>query len=271
MKHFLVTRFNLKTEDWKFAVDGSEVLTDEWLKNRWQLFETFCLPSVINQSNNNFIWTVFFDTQTDEYYKKKINELSLTFSNFKPIYIDSMNLFQSKLKEFIHDNCDDNDKQIITTRLDNDDIIHESFISRIQSLASKAKDNTVIDLRKGYQMQLKKTYLLKEISLAFNPFISVVENSNNFETIITKQHLEWKKNTTIISDDQSFLWVQIIHSKNKLNTILKSFYFVNKTPKGFSLESNYKKANETKLFLKNAVIFLRNSLKTLLIPTKKES
>ena len=50
MKHYLLTRFNLTFKEWKTSKNGELVLTDKWLKNRFELFENYCLPSVKNQT-----------------------------------------------------------------------------------------------------------------------------------------------------------------------------------------------------------------------------
>lgn len=50
IKHFLLTRFNVKMLD-KFRNDrnGTSTHTEEWLLRRFELFERYCLPSVNNQ------------------------------------------------------------------------------------------------------------------------------------------------------------------------------------------------------------------------------
>ena len=58
-KHFLITRFNLKKKGWETTKNNEKIQTEEWLRHRFELFEAYCLPSVINQSNQDFIWYVF--------------------------------------------------------------------------------------------------------------------------------------------------------------------------------------------------------------------
>ena len=52
--HYLLTRFNLAL--WIEDKNGAAIDREEWLKRRMALFETFCLPSVKNQSCQNFSW-----------------------------------------------------------------------------------------------------------------------------------------------------------------------------------------------------------------------
>jgi hypothetical protein len=74
-KHFLLTRFNLRVEDWATTKNGDQVLNDAWLMDRFRLFESYCLPSVKNQSNQDFTWFVFFDKNTPDKFKCKLGQL----------------------------------------------------------------------------------------------------------------------------------------------------------------------------------------------------
>ena len=60
-QHFLLTNFNVRLP--KFSQDGNglSVLTEEWLEHRLMLFERFCLPSVLGQTNLGFTWLVRYD------------------------------------------------------------------------------------------------------------------------------------------------------------------------------------------------------------------
>ena len=55
-KHYLITRFNLRADNWDVTKNNEQLLTDEWMDNRMWLFENFCFPSVIGQTNQNFEW-----------------------------------------------------------------------------------------------------------------------------------------------------------------------------------------------------------------------
>src|SRR5438105_5292995 len=58
IQHIFLIRFNVT--DPKY----SNRLTPEWLENRFELFESFCLPSLIGQSNQNFSTYIYFDSKT---------------------------------------------------------------------------------------------------------------------------------------------------------------------------------------------------------------
>lgn len=223
MNHFLITRFNLKNPHWKNSKNEYHVLSKEWLDERFRIFETYCLPSVKNQSNQNFIWFVFFDVDTPQLYIQKINLITEQYPNFEPIYIDGFKELGSALQQYIETSQPDPNAFFITTRLDNDDTIHKDFIKTIQKLyIPKAK--TVIDLRLGYQVILLngKDIEIRNYQLQYNPFLSLISNLVDFDNIMTQKHDYWKTFPNTIINDTDHLWIQVIHQNNKLNRKLKT-------------------------------------------------
>ena len=217
MKHFLITRFNLKNSLWKKDGENFKVLTEEWLNHRFFIFENYCMPSVLNQTNQNFIWLLAFDIDTPEVYKIRIKSLFANYSNFYPLFIDGFSCLLPSIKEKIQDLITLQDRYVITTRLDNDDFIHKNFIKTIQDLFVPTS-NTIIDLRRGYQLMVKdSTSQVRAFKNKYNPFISLIESVTNFDTVISKEHHEWKNGTTRMVNTKDYLWIQIVHNNNQVN------------------------------------------------------
>lgn len=124
-QHYILTRFNLRADDWTVTKNNEKVLTEEWLEERFDLFENYCFTSVKNQTNQNFKWLVFFDINTPEVYKQKVENYRKTYQNFLPFFINGMNDFLPEIVKNI--NKLDSKEYIITSRLDNDDCIHENY------------------------------------------------------------------------------------------------------------------------------------------------
>lgn len=72
--------------------------------------------------------------------------------------------------------------RIITTRLDNDDIIRDDFIERIQLAFSDTMDNTFLTFREGYHYDEQKQILLK-YAWEYNHFTSRVERRENLKAV----------------------------------------------------------------------------------------
>lgn len=216
VQHFLLTRFNLKLKEWQTTKQGESVLSNLWLTKRFELFTKYCLPSVKQQTNQNFIWIVCFDTETPDVFKSDIEIIANSYSNFKPIYIDGfidpLAIISKKIRSYLTIS----DTHIITTRLDNDDAIHKVFIETIQK-SFKSDDAYIIDIVKGLQfIPGKKHDTIRAMNLAFNPFLSFVEPCNNIKTVLSRPHLDWKDTKHFAINTQP-LWMQIIHEQNITN------------------------------------------------------
>src|SRR4051812_793289 len=57
---FLFTRFNSRIE----YAPGDLGINNSWLAHRFNLFETFCLPSVLAQTQKDFFWILDVDERT---------------------------------------------------------------------------------------------------------------------------------------------------------------------------------------------------------------
>ena len=215
-QHYILTRFNLRATDWTVTKNKEKVLTEEWLKERFDLFENFCFSSVKNQSNQNFKWLVFFDINTPESYKIKVEEFRKSYENFYPFFIDGMPNFLPEILKNIK--LLDTEKYIITSRLDNDDSLHEDYVEVIQSYFDK-QNHLAIDLIDGYTLQIGEKIRLGFQKHLYNPFISLIEKKeDDFKTVwFRSRHGSWKYEKNIIRVKDKRLWLGIIHSKNKVN------------------------------------------------------
>ncbi len=94
----------------------------------------------------------------------------------------------------------------------------------------------IIDLRSGYSITLGKSYSeIRKYYSCFNPFISVVETTNNFETIISKMHHDWESSNNIVVFNEMNLWIELVHKENKINSTkknLKRIYKINNSSFG---------------------------------------
>jgi hypothetical protein len=176
-RHFLITRFNLRISGAEMSKDksGNEVLTAEWLERRFSLFMNYCLPSVINQFNRNFLWLIYFDESTPEVFRYKNQLLEDKYPDIlKIVYADRYDAFLKRYSSDILSLCPQNLSHVITTRLDNDDIIHSGFIDRIQNqFAGQAF--TTVNFTKILMLSPKNSDKLFIDYVFSNHFISLIE------------------------------------------------------------------------------------------------
>ena len=236
--HYIATRFNIQHSGWQNTKSGNEVLTENWLQNRFEIFEKYTLPAVLNQSSKNFKWCIFFDLNTSQVFKKKIQRLLEKHLFMSAIFIENYDELVPEFIFFIKQNKT-SASYIITTRIDNDDIIHRDFVKTIQSLFHP-RDLCVIDLRSGFQMSIDvEPAEVRNYSHPFNAFLSVIEPVNSCSTIYSRQHYHWKNEKTIVYEKKR-LWIELSHDENYVNhrqVKLKMSYSFE--PKRFALSEQF--------------------------------
>ena len=213
--HLLITRFNLKNSDWKFTKNNDNLLDDKWMTERMELFQNFCLPSAVNQTNKNFKWLIYFDNSTSDFFKNEIQKIIQNHSNILVFYIEGMPEFNSSILKYISENTKDK-PYLITSRIDNDDCIHKDFINEVQQKFNN-QDFMAFDFIKGYTLQVEPKILLGKKEHIFNPFISLIEKNENPKTVWHYVHNMWKKEPRVTQVTDKRIWMSIIHEKNKVN------------------------------------------------------
>ncbi|NJL09285.1 MAG: hypothetical protein HC908_00795 [Calothrix sp. SM1_7_51] len=127
-EHVIITSFNVD-----FGLKSrEEILSFEYLNQRFGLFKQFCFPSVLHQTNQNFKWLVFFDSETPDILKMEISRLA-EWDNFRPVYVKPArkpgDFWRDIVKEYISPGFD----FLITTNLDNDDSLSKYFVEIVQN------------------------------------------------------------------------------------------------------------------------------------------
>jgi hypothetical protein len=217
-KHFLATRFNVRIGGWDTTKNGEVLLDDSWMDNRFELFENYCLPSVINQSNQSFTWCIYFDLHTREVYRQRIKKLTESYPNIRIFFIDSIGELKPHLINFIKSNVKGNSHYVITSRLDTDDLLHRDYIKVVQQLFEPSH-TAVIDLRNGFKINIEEGGCeIRNYTQSFNPFISLIEKTEFVETVFNQMHHEWYKAKKVIPFCDRQLWIELVHKKNWMNS-----------------------------------------------------
>jgi hypothetical protein len=226
--HFILTRFNLRL--WTEDKHGETTQTEEWLNNRFDLFEKYCLPSVKAQTCKDFTWLILLDRETPEVYKQRIHNDVDCMQNVKCIWVNpqySWN-FVRIFGEVINKYKSQAEPRIITSYLDNDDSINVDYVKTIQDIALTLKPNTFITYTYGLQYYVEDNYCVKE-RFPNNHFISLLEFPNKGELVRTVYGYGGHgciyriKDSMIhikeIDDKNTPGWLEVIHTKNIDNDV----------------------------------------------------
>lgn len=176
-RHFIITRFNLRHVSKAEGTDksGNSVLTDEWLEHRLEIFNKYCLPSMVNQSNKNFKWLLYFDTTTSPEVQESNKQLEKQYPDIiKIIYTDGQEGLIRGYRQDILSLCPPETKFVISTRFDNDDIVHKDFIKKIQDSFSFQDFEAVNFLKILMITPDRKNKIHIDYSFS-NHFISLIE------------------------------------------------------------------------------------------------
>jgi hypothetical protein len=225
-RHFVLTRFNIKLDTFpSHDKNNRPVHTEEWLENRFCLFEEYCLPSMINQTCTDFIWFVLFDTETPDRFLQKIKVYEEQYPFFKPLFLESGNpdFLRKKFNEIVVKYLGADDQYIITSRIDNDDAFHRDMIRDVQELFNK-QENVFVSFIYGLQFDTRRKVLAR-MHYDNNHFISRIEKrSDAIDTVLTHEHTQIGKVTDVIYIDnrKKPLWLEIIHEGNIINYLYSS-------------------------------------------------
>jgi hypothetical protein len=225
--HILVTRFNIKEETWKESKNKKPVGNLIWLENRIYLFNKFCLPSVLNQSNKNFYWIIFFEEGTQKQIERVLQNIML-YSFIFPVFVKGMNGFNEMLPIYVENLMTKPALKIITTRLDNDDAIHEDFIKNIQMGSDEDFDKFFIDFPKGLCLSVVEVAKISRYMFPKNQFLSLVERIKTGELprlVFCNFHNKLDTEYPIKSLTEENQWLQIVHEDNLINSFKGSLTY----------------------------------------------
>lgn len=263
--HYISTRFNVPTKIWGKTRDGHQPLTEKWLSDRFEIFINYCLPSFKNQTNQNFQWFVFFDTNTPEKYIEIIEEIKSSYINFKPVFVND---FEEMFEKFKLISSSHDRDFVITTDIDNDDMIQKDFIKNIQELYQPLH-NLAIDLKLGLQLTKTSadTAFAQILYYTGSPFVSLVEERNNVKTVMHQSHTLYRNSEHFVYYDEEPRYIQFIHEFNLVNSTLpnmKRLYSIDYNQYGVM------KKNQLKISKSEAIIFnIKRSLSIVLKLLKK--
>ncbi len=210
--HYLITRFNVKISEHGPERMNSPVIDDRWLHQRIELFLTYCVPSVLNQKNKQFHWLIYLDVDTPQFVLNKIEYLKHLDRGIVFFFVADFNQMLNHIrKEFEKSKL----PYIISSRLDNDDMVGDQFIQCIQD-AFIPQPNTMININAGYVYHAGNKVLTKWRNKYTNQFSSIIEakSTGHFITIYGFPH--WKP--PFQSQTQNVLdipcWMEMVHPDN---------------------------------------------------------
>lgn len=256
-EHYIITRFNLPVFRPKLGGEEMPSACDEkYLVYRFELFEKYCVPSIKNQTCQNFKWLILMDSRTPDVFKDRLQRLHEEYDNLRPFYLnlddyrppypteyislyddyapvagipDYAHVYEDVKREiqhivtplFIRD-CilsisSEKPDYYITTRIDNDDSFHKDLVALVQQRVKVHPEHVVIDYPNTYKY-ISYDNVLYRYTLRNNHFLSVVESSKDtFQSAIYWNHLYIDKFVKTEHIYMKPMQVEVIHGNNVVN------------------------------------------------------
>jgi Putative rhamnosyl transferase len=206
--HVLLTRFNLPSEGVESIIRAKE----GWLRDRIALFEHYCLPSVLAQTNQDFHWIIYFDPGSPEWLKQLIQSHA-NQGAYVPIFRPSVS--KAELIADIIQVTGGRGARLITTNLDNDDGLAINFVERLQA-SGPHEERTAVYLSHGLIKSNSRLYLRTD---KHNAFGSVVETWASPSTCWADWHTLLGKSMRVIELYDEPGWLQVVHGANVSNRV----------------------------------------------------
>ena len=215
-KHYLLTRYNLGLYKAPQKTRHNKAINpDKWIKERTELFAKYCVPSVVNQTCKNFKWIIAIDTNTPMTHLMQIREVIKDKVYGK---VDYEAVVGTNFRQAVKDVIGIPGDILITSRMDNDDMIHKNYIKDIQLWYKYKQKTGVLIYPTGwiYNPVKKKLFHCRYMK---NPFISLVEKADKkVRTILFHRHTEAVNYYKLHKiENKEHMWCQIIHKSNLAN------------------------------------------------------
>ena len=165
MKSYIITRFSIYDYTYKcFELSihhlnnayREKLFCEKRLSYKFNVFKKVTLPSVLNQTNQNFEWYIYTSPHLPNKYKKKLLNLIEPYPKIKCCFVSCLKDF-FEFKELPH--LDYDKEPYCTVRLDDDDGLNKNFLKIVEE-NHKFKKNTIISFPRGTKFTYKNNNII---------------------------------------------------------------------------------------------------------------
>ncbi len=223
MLHLVLTRYNIGAQ--RRVPRLLNMAYEDWWNLRLRIFQECCYPSMLQQTNSDFLWLIAVDQDTPANQLHELRAI-LQPANFLMLRPSSYEwqFGAQTLREFLPTTID----YVITTKVDSDDMLCRTFIEMVQREYGtlQERDRVIIDCDKAVNIALDGSRYqwinyrvhFKRDPVFATPFFSTVESvSGELVTCCGVRHSEAKPafNKHLAIENAA---ARIIGSRNLVNT-----------------------------------------------------
>lgn len=208
INHIVLTRFNLPTKGVESYVRAKE----GWLRERIDLFDRYCVPSLAQQTCQDFRWIVYLDPASPTWLLDRIGAHA-EGGLLAPVLRESVST--EDLLSDILQVVDRKEDVLVTTNVDNDDGVAVDFIQRIQAVQPES-ERVAIYLTEGL---VRSSGGLYRLTYGRNAFNSVRESWADPVTSWSEWHTELGEKMPVVEIGGAPTWLQVVHGSNVSNRV----------------------------------------------------
>lgn len=216
-KHIILTRFNLQ-----YDLQSNIHIQDSWLEERFRLFEQYCFPSIIAQTNQQFDWVILVCDQTPKNYLSRLAKYTNSHLNIYIelcTYYEDVNVLYNNIGEkYVHGY-----DYLLSTRVDNDDMLAKDFVETLQKLLPATHASAVLTFTNGIQWFEHKDMAFA-VAYDRNHFLSFWEEKQNIRTSLGIDHTK-VQSKNLIKLHKPFMWCEIVHENNISNGYVPKYRY----------------------------------------------
>lgn len=212
-RHAIITRFNVLYRELVHKTPKPKGLDASWLAQRFDLFEKYCLPSVLAQTCQEFTWLIYFHSGTPTTFVERARRACAGHDNIRLQFCDiyEHEILERDLKaELIPA-----PEWLLTTRLDNDDGLRSDFVQRLHDNL-RFSGTEAINFANGIVYAGGRTYLHHDDS---NAFLSLLEPFPGFKTVLFVRHPDMARLAPVRQIGGEPAWLQVVHDANISNRV----------------------------------------------------
>lgn len=211
--HYLITRFNVRIDGKGPEYIRPDARDANWERERLPVFKKYCVPTVAGQTNRNFKWLLYCDTNTPPDIIELILNSVQNISESELVYVEDFDAMMTHLK----DTCvQSGTPYVITSRLDNDDGISIDYIQTVQDNFSSS-GNMIINQLGGIFYHATRHILTYHRYNPNNPFISLIEKTGDATelcTVMGFRHLTPKNYMVSKNVKSKYSFWMTLHDRN---------------------------------------------------------
>ncbi|GAB2456330.1 glycosyltransferase [Xylanimonas ulmi] len=206
--HVIVTRFNLPSPGAESFIRAKE----GWLRNRVELFETYCLPSMRAQTDRDFTWIVYIDPASPPWFMEWVERTAPgAFTALRREAVGPAEMV-ADIAAVLGSPPD----HLLTTNLDNDDAVAVDFVARLRAAGASQTGRAALYLENGLILQGAQLFARRDRS---NAFCSVVEPWQGAMTCWADWHNRLDVHMPAVRVSGAPGWLQVVHRTNVSNRV----------------------------------------------------